>query len=179
MPVQLTFCVRLYAWCLVRCRKNLRGHRVQRGPYGEFEPLLHFRFLSTACPYCGKEMAEQSNKRGKEHSSGHDSNKESRRRKKRIKASAEEWDRGGPLCDADLGCVIYDSEEMGESEQPLRRAWLELAVCVVLDLAGIASYFYPFSGEFADVPFAVLYGFTIDLFFDWPALALFGFWEVP
>jgi len=93
-------------------------------------------------------------------------------------ASAAEWDQGGPLCDADLGCVLYYNEESQDKAwQTGRSAWLELAVCVILDLAGIASYFFPLSGELGDAAFALLYGFTINLFFDWPALAVFGFWE--
>ena len=55
--------------------------------------------------------------------------------------------------------------------------WFELLLCVLLDAAGAASLFYPVGGELADVGFAVFYAFLIELFFDWPQLALFAFWE--
>ena len=54
---------------------------------------------------------------------------------------------------------------------------MELLLCVGLDAAGAASLFYPVGGELADVGFALLYAFLIELFFDWPQLALFAFWE--
>ena len=65
--------------------------------------------------------------------------------------------------------------------------WLELILCVLLDAAGDASLFYPLNGgdeslfyhlnEVTDVGFAFTYAFAIELFFDWPALALLAFWE--
>ena len=65
--------------------------------------------------------------------------------------------------------------------------WLELILCVLLDAAGDASLFYPLNGgdeslfyplnELTDVGFAFAYAFAIELFFDWPALALLAFWE--
>ena len=55
---------------------------------------------------------------------------------------------------------------------------LELILCVLLDAAGDVSLFYPVGGELGDIGFAILSAFVIELFFDWPALALFGLWEV-
>ena len=54
--------------------------------------------------------------------------------------------------------------------------WLELVLCVLLDAAGDASFFYPI-GEVWDVPFAAFSAFVVELFFEWPALAAFAFWE--
>ena len=55
--------------------------------------------------------------------------------------------------------------------------WLELVVCVALDVVGDASYFFPTFGEASDLAFAFVYSFAVELLFDWPAMALFAFWE--
>lgn len=55
--------------------------------------------------------------------------------------------------------------------------WLELVLCILLDAAGDASLFYPVNGELADVGFAVFSAFVVELFFDWPALAVVALWE--
>lgn len=55
--------------------------------------------------------------------------------------------------------------------------WLELVLCVALDIAGDASYFYPTFGEASDLIFAFVYAFVLELLFSWPALAIFAFWE--
>ena len=55
--------------------------------------------------------------------------------------------------------------------------WLELVVCVALDVVGDASYFFPTFGEASDLAFAFVYSFAVELLFDWPVLALFAFWE--
>lgn len=54
--------------------------------------------------------------------------------------------------------------------------WLELALCIALDAGGMASLFYP-SGEAWDIAYSFVYALFIELFFDWPALALFALWE--
>mgnify|MGYP004292299313 CR=1 FL=1 len=46
-----------------------------------------------------------------------------------------------------------------------------------LDVVGDASYFFPTFGEASDLAFAFVYSFAVDLLFDWPAMALFAFWE--
>ena len=55
--------------------------------------------------------------------------------------------------------------------------WFELVLCILLDAAGDASLFVPINGELTDVGFSFFYAFAIELFFDWPQLAVFGFWE--
>lgn len=54
--------------------------------------------------------------------------------------------------------------------------WVELLLCVLLDVAGDASLFYPI-GELTDVPFAFLSALVVELFFDWPELATVALWE--
>ena len=54
--------------------------------------------------------------------------------------------------------------------------WLELALCILLDAAGDASFFYPI-GEIWDVPFALFSALVVELLFGWPALAAVAFWE--
>jgi hypothetical protein len=66
-------------------------------------------------------------------------------------------------------------------EQPGRRAvsaglWVELLACVGLDAAGEASLFYPV-GELADAGWAFFSALVVELFFDWPQLALVALWE--
>ena len=55
--------------------------------------------------------------------------------------------------------------------------WLELGLCVALDVAGDASYFYPTFGEASDLVFAFVQSFSVELLFGWPAMALLAFWE--
>ena len=40
--------------------------------------------------------------------------------------------------------------------------WLELVLCIVLDILGDASYYYP-SGELVDLGFGLAYGFIIEV----------------
>jgi hypothetical protein len=56
-------------------------------------------------------------------------------------------------------------------------AWAKLAGCVALDAAGDASELIPFLGEFTDVGFAPLEAGLLNLFFQSPAIAAFGFVE--
>ncbi len=90
---------------------------------------------------------------------------------------AREWDLGEIADDQVSGKVaqasqIADSAHKGVSAM----LWLELVVCVSLDVAGVTSYFFEF-GEVSDTVFAFVNAFVIELFFDWPAMALIGFWE--
>ena len=55
--------------------------------------------------------------------------------------------------------------------------WLELGLCVGLDVVGDASYFYPTFGEASDLVFAFVQSFSVELLFAWPAMAFFAFWE--
>mmetsp|Transcript_65387 Transcript_65387/g.108654 ORF Transcript_65387/g.108654 Transcript_65387/m.108654 type:complete len:297 (+) Transcript_65387:92-982(+) len=93
---------------------------------------------------------------------------------------AEEWDRGGAFPWSLTSPVANDSDEPAKQDarlQPLSaRRWLELALCAILDMAGIASFYYPF-GEVSDVAFALFYAATIEAFFNWPLMAAVGFWE--
>ena len=83
---------------------------------------------------------------------------------------------------------LSDEERAAQSSlaEPQRRVrhqkdvslglWIELCVCIALDALGDASLFYPV-GEVADFAFAFVAALFIELFFDWPALALFALWE--
>ena len=55
--------------------------------------------------------------------------------------------------------------------------WLELGLCVGLDVVGDASYFYPTFGEASDLVFAFVQSFSVELLFAWPAMAFLAFWE--
>ncbi|KAL1515861.1 hypothetical protein AB1Y20_002476 [Prymnesium parvum] len=75
-------------------------------------------------------------------------------------------------------------EHLAEADSALEEAvkvspglWVELAVCVGVDLSGLASYFFSRFGELSDLGFAVVNAFVVELFFDWPAMAVFAFWE--
>ena len=81
------------------------------------------------------------------------------------------WDRGLPLDGDDevaLGAPAVPTERSGLSTG----VWLELLLCLALDVAGCASYFLDV-GELSDAGFAFVYGFTLELLFGWPELALF------
>ena len=54
--------------------------------------------------------------------------------------------------------------------------WAQLLLCILLDVAGDASFFYPL-GEAWDLPFAVVSSYAVQLVFDWPALSLLNFLE--
>ena len=75
------------------------------------------------------------------------------------------------------------SSIFGEASKNLARPvsvglWLELFLCVLLDAAGNASLYVPNGyGEVFDVINALGSAFILNLFFDWPALATFAFWE--
>lgn len=87
--------------------------------------------------------------------------------------TAAEFDRGDDDCYGEDGCILPSDETPPVSAG----LWLELGLCVLLDLGGVASYYFPNFGELSDVGFAVLNAFAIELFFDWPTMALVGFWE--
>lgn len=111
-------------------------------------------------------------------------------------AATEAWDRG----ETDLVSIgtsrnsrfakAQEADEKGarsslfsEASRNLARPvsvglWLELFLCVLLDAAGNASLYVPNGyGELFDVINALGSAFIINLFFDWPALAAFAFWE--
>ena len=89
-------------------------------------------------------------------------------------ARAERWDRGLPITGDDEAALC--SNDAVERSGLSRGVWLELLLCLALDVAGCASYFLDV-GELSDVGFAFVYAFTLELLFGWPELALFGFWE--
>mmetsp|Transcript_10534 Transcript_10534/g.22804 ORF Transcript_10534/g.22804 Transcript_10534/m.22804 type:complete len:458 (+) Transcript_10534:233-1606(+) len=111
------------------------------------------------------------------------------------KMRAAAWDRGEParemICvtNPNKWCTCYrmsynrvpGEERSGCSnvkrKQLPKGVWLELLVCILIDLGGDASYFYPSFGEVADVPYAFFYAYFIDLLFNWPVLASAAFWK--
>ena len=89
---------------------------------------------------------------------------------------AAQWDRGG------WRSGLEEAEEcetgtQGRAARISEGLWLELGLCVCLDVAGDASYFYPTFGEASDLVFAFIQSFSVELLFGWPAWALFAFWE--
>ena len=88
---------------------------------------------------------------------------------------AAQWDRGG------WRSGLEEADGEGDSQARTARIsaglWLELGLCVCLDVAGDASYFYPTFGEASDLVFAFIQSFSVELLFGWPAWALFAFWE--
>lgn len=88
---------------------------------------------------------------------------------------AQLWDRGVP---SDL---LADASRGPAGKKGQRRlsvgVWLELILCVVLDVAGFASYFFPRLGEFSDLGFSFVSAFILEIVFGWPELAIFNFWE--
>ena len=97
--------------------------------------------------------------------------------KKSSDASSAGW--GGAIGGFDGGAIgggIHPSP-VWDSRPVSALVWQELAICVLLDAAGVLSFFIPQWGEVSDIPFSLVYGLVIELFFDWPAIALFGFWE--
>ncbi|EOD17241.1 hypothetical protein EMIHUDRAFT_244257 [Emiliania huxleyi CCMP1516] len=109
-------------------------------------------------------------------------------------ARAATWDRGGPTFRGGGRGALSErsslpppppAQKFVDELRPSRGAftavsaglWVEFVLCVALDTLGTASYFYPLGEFFVDGGFAFAYAFAIELFFDWPAMALFGFWE--
>ena len=111
--------------------------------------------------------------------------------------SAEEaalFDAGGAIERDDASRLAQYAEEAEDAAaevarlarlaaEPTRRrvsisvgVWVELAFCILLDIGGMASLYYP-AGEAFDLGYAFVYALFIELFFDWPTLALFALWE--
>lgn len=110
-------------------------------------------------------------------------------------AATEAWDRG----ETDLASIgtsrnsrfakAQEADEaaarssiFGQASKDLARPvsaglWLELFLCVLLDAAGNASLFAPGVGELTDFVGASAIAYILTLFFEWPALATFAFWE--
>ena len=107
------------------------------------------------------------------------------------KDEAARFDAGGAFSMISVGSERTTARQKGGAAAPAagRRGrlpstpintglWVELALCVLLDMAGDASLFYPTVGDEAqDVGFAIFQAFCLELFFDWPALAIFALWE--
>jgi len=89
--------------------------------------------------------------------------------------------------DRGAGEALLEGDALDSRDESRRRSpramgvsagqWLELALCVLLDAAGDASLFYPASEGLDAIGFAYFSALTIEIFFDWPSLALFAFWE--
>ena len=97
---------------------------------------------------------------------------------------AAQWDRGGwrsgleEADGAEADSQARDSQARTARISISAGLWLELGLCVCLDVAGDASYFYPTFGEASGLvsPLSSV-SFSVELLFGWPALALFAFWE--
>ena len=90
-------------------------------------------------------------------------------------SQAEVWDSGRVVDEAKARELAVD--DVAAARGLSAGVWLELLLCLAIDICGIASYFYPNLGEASDVGFAFVYAFFIETLFGWPELALFGFWE--